>query len=80
VQQTQSRGGDRAESFKHLPGLQKQRGLFDEAAMNYCDEFIWPIIEPMEAVGAGRDSIVAYFLALALHLRDSPIRWPPAGA
>jgi AcrR family transcriptional regulator len=49
-----------------------KRGLFDRAVKNYCDEFIWPIVEPMEADGAGRDTIAAYFSALAHHLRDSP--------
>lgn len=49
-----------------------KRGLFDRAVTNYCDEFIWPIIEPMEADGAGRAEIVGYFLALAHHLRESP--------
>jgi TetR/AcrR family transcriptional repressor of nem operon len=43
--------------------------LFDRAVENYCNEFLWPIIEPMEADGAGREEIVAYFLALAQHLR-----------
>ncbi|MDX1892691.1 helix-turn-helix domain-containing protein [Mycolicibacterium sp. 050158] len=44
-------------------------GLFDRAVASYCDDFMWPIIEPLEADGAGRDEIIAYFLALAHHLR-----------
>lgn len=46
-----------------------KQGLFDRAVESYCDDFMWPIIEPMEAATAGRGEIVAYFLALAHHLR-----------
>jgi len=49
-----------------------KQGLFGRALASYCDEVIWPIVEPMEADGVGREEIVAYFLALARHLRDSP--------
>jgi len=46
-----------------------KRGLFDRAVESYCADYMWPIIEPMEAPTAGRDEIVAYFLALAKRLR-----------
>ncbi|MEU0495886.1 helix-turn-helix domain-containing protein [Mycobacterium sp. NPDC006124] len=46
-----------------------KQGLFDRAMQSYCDDFMWPIIEPMEAATAGRNEIVAYFRALAHHLR-----------
>lgn len=46
-----------------------KQGLFDRAVQNYCAEYLWPIIEPMEADGAGPAEVVAYFLALAHHLR-----------
>jgi TetR/AcrR family transcriptional repressor of nem operon len=49
-----------------------KRGLFDRVARNYLDEIIGPLLEPMEADGAGRDEIVGYFRALSRFLRDSP--------
>jgi AcrR family transcriptional regulator len=49
-----------------------KRGLFDRALRNYLDELIWPMLAPMEATGAGREEIVAYFLAQAANLRQSP--------
>jgi TetR/AcrR family transcriptional repressor of nem operon len=49
-----------------------KRGLFDRVARNYLDEIIGPLLEPMEADGAGRDEIVGYFHALARFLRQSP--------
>jgi TetR/AcrR family transcriptional repressor of nem operon len=48
-----------------------KRGLFDHVAKSYLDEIIGPLLEPMEADGAGRAEIVAYFLALARFLRES---------
>jgi TetR/AcrR family transcriptional repressor of nem operon len=49
-----------------------KRGLFDRALKSYCDEVVWPLVEPLEADGAGRDDLVNYFLALGRHLRRSP--------
>jgi AcrR family transcriptional regulator len=49
-----------------------KRGLFDRVAGSYLDEIIGPLLEPMEAAGAGRAEIVAYFRALSGFLRDSP--------
>jgi AcrR family transcriptional regulator len=49
-----------------------KRGLFDRVATNYLDEVMVPLLEPMEAEGAGRDELVAYFLALSHFLRSSP--------
>jgi TetR/AcrR family transcriptional repressor of nem operon len=49
-----------------------KRGLFDRAVTSYCDEVVWPIVEPMEVDGASRDEIVEYFMALGHHLRRSP--------
>jgi TetR/AcrR family transcriptional repressor of nem operon len=49
-----------------------KRGLFDRVAASYLDEVIGPLLEPMEAEGAGRDELVAYFLALSNFLRSSP--------
>lgn len=49
-----------------------KRGLFDRVARSYLDEIIGPLLEPMEADGAGRGEIVDYFLSLARFLRDSP--------
>ncbi|CAN5582714.1 TetR/AcrR family transcriptional regulator [soil metagenome] len=46
-----------------------KQGLFDRAVGNYCNEIMWPIVEPMEAEGAGRNEVVAYFLELARYLR-----------
>lgn len=46
-----------------------KRGLFDRAVESYCADIMWPVIERMEADMAGRDEVVAYFLALARHLR-----------
>jgi AcrR family transcriptional regulator len=48
-----------------------KRGLFDRALRNYLDELIWPVLAPMEATGAGREEIVAYFLAQAANLQSS---------
>ena len=48
-----------------------KRGLFDRALRNYLDEVIWPMLEPMEATGAGREEIVGYFLAQGANLRRS---------
>jgi TetR/AcrR family transcriptional regulator, transcriptional repressor for nem operon len=49
-----------------------KRGLFDRVARSYLDEIIGPLLEPMEADGAGRAEVVAYFRALSRFLRDSP--------
>lgn len=46
-------------------------GLFTRAVQNYCEEILWPLIEPMEADDAGLDEIAAYFLALAGRIRKS---------
>ena len=46
-----------------------KRALFDRAVQSYCQEFVWPIVAPMEVDGAGRDEVVGFFLALARHLR-----------
>ncbi|OBF59300.1 hypothetical protein A5787_21685 [Mycobacterium sp. 852002-50816_SCH5313054-b] len=45
--------------------------LFTRAVQNYCEEILWPLIEPMEADDAGPEEIAAYFLALAGRIRKS---------
>jgi TetR/AcrR family transcriptional regulator, transcriptional repressor for nem operon len=45
--------------------------LFGRAVQSYCEEVLWPLIEPMEADDAGADEIAAYFLALASRIRKS---------
>lgn len=45
--------------------------LFRRAVQNYCEEVLWPLIEPMEAQDAGADEIAGYFLALATRIRKS---------
>jgi TetR/AcrR family transcriptional regulator, transcriptional repressor for nem operon len=47
--------------------------LFERAVRSYSEEILWPLIEPMEAPGAGRDEIATYFLTLAHRLRESPL-------
>ncbi|WAJ44296.1 TetR/AcrR family transcriptional regulator [Mycobacterium sp. Aquia_216] len=49
-----------------------KRALFDRAVESYCDEIVWPMVEPLEADGAGREELVEYFLVLGRHLRRSP--------
>ncbi len=49
-----------------------KRGLFDRVVTSYLDEVVGPLLEPMEADGAGRDEIVGYFHALSGFLRRSP--------
>ncbi|CAN5582618.1 TetR/AcrR family transcriptional regulator [soil metagenome] len=45
-----------------------KQGLYARAIQSYCDEIMWPLVEPMEAQEAGRHEVVAYFLALAHRL------------
>lgn len=49
-----------------------KRGLFDRVASSYLADIIGPLLEPMEADGAGRAEVVAYFHALSQFLRNSP--------
>jgi TetR/AcrR family transcriptional regulator, transcriptional repressor for nem operon len=48
-----------------------KRGLFDHALRNYLEELVWPMVARMEAIGAGREEIVGYFLKQAANLRRS---------
>ncbi|MFD6444850.1 TetR/AcrR family transcriptional regulator [Promicromonospora sp. NPDC060204] len=50
-----------------------KRGLFERAAQSYLEEIIWPLLAPMEAPGAGRQSVVDYFLNLAAYFRSGPL-------
>jgi TetR/AcrR family transcriptional repressor of nem operon len=49
-----------------------KRGLFDRAIDNYLDEVIGPLLHDLEAPGAGRDELLAYFGSLARSFREAP--------
>ncbi|NQX12452.1 TetR/AcrR family transcriptional regulator [Microbacteriaceae bacterium VKM Ac-2855] len=49
-----------------------KRGLFDRAIRDYLDTVIDPLLAPLEAEGAGRAELTAYFAALARLFREAP--------
>jgi AcrR family transcriptional regulator len=51
-----------------------KRGLFDRAVQSYLDAVIAPRLGPLEAPGAGRAELVAYFTGLAGFFAQAPDR------
>ncbi|WP_213815735.1 TetR/AcrR family transcriptional regulator [Glaciihabitans sp. dw_435] len=49
-----------------------KRGLFDRAAQSYLDGIIGPLLGPLEAPGAGRDELLAYFASLGRLFSTAP--------
>ncbi|HEY0816107.1 MAG TPA: helix-turn-helix domain-containing protein, partial [Pseudonocardia sp.] len=56
-----------------------KRGLFERASLNYLDEVIGPLLVPMEAPGAGVQTISAFFLAMAQATRSPEARYARRG-
>jgi AcrR family transcriptional regulator len=50
--------------------FEAKRGLFDAALADYLDTFIQPLLDPMEAPGAGLRDAANFFRALATAFRD----------
>lgn len=49
-----------------------ERDLFEAALADYAETFIAPRLGPMEAPGAGTDSVLDFFSGLAAHFADGP--------
>lgn len=56
-----------------------KRGLFERALRSYLAEVLVPMLEPLEAPGAGRQELVDHFDALAALIRSAPARMPNRG-
>jgi TetR/AcrR family transcriptional repressor of nem operon len=56
-----------------------KRGLFERALRSYLADVLVPMIEPLEASGAGRRELVDYYHALADLVRSAPARMPNRG-
>jgi TetR/AcrR family transcriptional regulator, transcriptional repressor for nem operon len=49
-----------------------KRGLFDRAVQDYLEAVVDPLLRPLEADGAGRAELAAYFEALERSFRTAP--------
>jgi TetR/AcrR family transcriptional repressor of nem operon len=56
-----------------------KRGLFDRAVQNYLDVVITPRLGPLEAAGADRAALIAYFTGLAEFFTRAPDRMARRG-
>ena len=56
-----------------------KRGLFERALRSYLADVLAPMLEPLEATGAGRQELVDYFSALSDLVRSAPARMPNRG-
>lgn len=56
-----------------------KRGLYERAVQNYLDEFVGPILEPLEREGAGVAEVMGVFAHLARYFRTDPDRQAGSG-
>lgn len=56
-----------------------KRGLFERASLNYLEEVVGPMLEPMEAPGAAAGTIADFFSGFAAVSRSPEVRFAKRG-